>query len=146
VILVSALVLGRGWRDGEEATQLYWSQANCQGPWSECSPDAQWLRRVLAEGGLTDAPPGTGSAVLITREGPSGLFFWAVRPGRSAGSNEYSPYAKLVLVGETQVYTDGVRVFWRAQERHVFLEPPPELELLEKLVRLTNAVPAPAVE
>ncbi|MGH2921712.1 MAG: hypothetical protein ACRDKU_06580 [Gaiellaceae bacterium] len=52
-------------------------------------------------------------------------------------------YAKLVLVEDTQVYTDGVRVVRRAQDRHVFLEPLPELKLLEKLVRLTKALPAP---
>jgi hypothetical protein len=134
VILVGALALGR--------EQRHRSQESCQGPWSECSPDAQWLRRVVLQSGLRDAPPGTGSALLITREGPSGLFMWAVRQGRTAASLE-DFYAKLVLVEDTQVYTDGVRIVWRVQDRHVFLEPPPELKLLEKLVRLTNALPAP---
>jgi hypothetical protein len=134
VIIVSVFALGRG----EDAPQ----REPCQGTSWECSAEAQWLRRVLAEGGLRDAPPGPGSALLITREGPQGLFFWAVRSGRTALPSEFT-YPKLVLVGETQVYSDGVRAVWRAQDRHVYLEPVPELRLLEKLVRLTHSVPAP---
>jgi hypothetical protein len=132
VIIVSAVALGRG----EDAAQ----REPCQGTLWQCSAEAQWLRRVLAEGGLRDVPPGPGSALLVTREGPHGLFFWAVRPGRTALRSEFT-YPKLVLVGETQVYSDGVRAVWRAQDRDIYLEPVPGLTLLEKLVRLTHSVP-----
>jgi hypothetical protein len=146
VVLISAIAVARDTRDGDEAPEPQSSPEDCQGPWSECSPDAQWLRRALPEGGLKDAPPGTGSALLITRDGPSGLFLWAVRPRRPAISIEDSAYTKLVRVGDTPVYTDGVRAVWPAQDRHVYLEPVPELKLLEKLVQLTRVVPAPEVD
>ena len=133
VSIVSAVALGRG----EEAPPGVY----CERTSWECSAEAQWLRRVLAERGLRDAAS-TGSALVINGEGPQGLFFWAVRPGRTELRSR-SPYPKLVLVGETQVYSDGVRAVWRAQDRNVYVEPVPELKMLEELVRLTHAVPAP---
>jgi hypothetical protein len=132
MIVVNVVALGR---DEEAPAGLY-----CERTSWECSAEAQWLRRVLAEGGLRDAPS-TGSALVITREGPQGLFFWAVRPGPTPVRSGFT-YPKLVLVDETQVYSDGVRATWLAQNRHVYLEPVPELKMLEKLVRLTHAVRA----
>jgi hypothetical protein len=127
-------------------------QTSCSGPWSACSPDAQWLREVLAEAGYPDAGPGTGSALVIPSANPSSqTFFTAVR-GRPPDADVYSPYDARPHVGDTAIYGDKVRLVWRAQGRNVyfeplFLDPLPLLDrqLLPQLVRLTQSVPAPAV-
>ena len=127
------------------------SQPSCSGPWSMCSPDAQWLRKVLVEAGYPGAGPGTGSALVIPAANPSSqTFLWAVRSSRPPNPNVYPPYDALPRVGDTAIYGDKVRLVWAAQGRNVYLEPlfldPLPLRdrrLLPQLVRLTQEVPAP---
>jgi len=48
-------------------------------------------------------------------------------------------------VEETLLYDDhDVRLLWQVQGRNVYVEPPPDRELLTRLVRLTQVIPAPA--
>jgi hypothetical protein len=153
-----AVVLAAGalvfvWRAGafrEQPAAPY--QTSCSGPWSVCSPDAQWLRRVLADAGYRGASPGTGSALVIPSANPtSQTFFWAVPSRRAPDPDEYSPYDALPRVGDTTIYGDKVRLVWWVQGRNVYFEPlfldPLPLrdhKLLPQLVRLTQKVPAPA--
>jgi hypothetical protein len=120
------------------------AQLGCEGAWSECAPDARWLRRVLVRGGYGPVGPGTGSAVLIPRERPSPLYFCAVpAPGRRE-PQQHGRYDMVPPIGGTTVYNSGnVRLFWRAQGCTIFLEPPPDPLLVRLLVVLTQVVPAP---
>lgn len=114
----------------------------CQ-PWSECSPDAAWLRRVIRRAGLGKVGPGTGSALVIPGVTPtSARHLWAVQ---SAGQTDpvYQTYRALPEVDGVPIYTDGTRLLWQAQGRNVYLAPPPEQALLARLVRLTIRVEAP---
>jgi len=114
----------------------------CQ-PWSECSPDAAWLRRVLRGAGFGRVGPGTGSALVIPGATPAGdRFLWAVRfVGRP--DPIYRTYRGLPEVDGVSIYTDGTRLLWQVQRRNVYLEPPPERTLVARLVRLTIRVRAP---
>jgi hypothetical protein len=149
-IAAGALVLV--WKTGVFGDQpAAVSQMSCSGPWSACSPDAQWLRRVLAEAGYPEAGPGTGSALVIPSANPSSqTFLWAVRSHRPRVVEVYPSYDRLSRVGHTSIYGDRVRLLWRAQGRFVYFEPlsvdPLPLrdrKLLPQLVRLTQRVPAP---
>ena len=123
-------------------------EQSCSGSWSVCSHDAQWLRNVLAKAGYPNVGPGTGSALVIPSENPSSQrYLWAV-PGPPPDPDVYSPSDELPRVGDTVIYGDKVRLVWRAQRRNVYFEPlflPPLLDrqLLTRLVRLTQEVPAP---
>jgi len=151
-VAIAAGMVALSWKagvfDDQPATRL---QASCSGPWSLCSPNARWLRRVLAEAGYPDAGPGTGSALVIPSENPSSQrFFWAVGSGAPPDPGVYSPSDELPRVGDTVIYGDKVRLVWRAQGRNVyfeplFLEPLVDRKLLIELVRLTQEVPAPEV-
>lgn len=86
--------------------------------------------------------PGTGSALLIPREGPSQLFFWAVRGVGRPDPAAYSRYDGLPRIAGSTVYSDhNVRLRWAAQGRTVYLEPPPDPFLVRLLVVLTQVVP-----
>lgn len=152
-LLIAASVLALAWKSDELGSRTgSGPEPNCTEPWSECSPDAQWLRQVLAKAGYPDAGPGTGSALVIPSENPSSQqFFWAVLPVGPLDREEYSPYNELPRVDDTPIYSDGVRLVWQAQGRNVYFEPlslkpPPDGELVTKLVRFTKVVPAPAPE
>jgi hypothetical protein len=143
--VVAAGVLTLAWRGdsgGESAVRA--QQRGCEGAWSECAPDARWLRRVLARGGYGRVGPGTGSALLIPREGPSSLYLWAVPSVGRPDEDGSAPYDMVPRIGGTTVYNDAdVRLRWNAQGRTVFLEPPPDPFLVRLLVVLTQIVPAP---
>lgn len=123
-------------------------EPSCSGSWSVCSPDARWLRKVLAKAGHPNAGPGTGSALVIPSENPSSQrFLWAV-PGARPDPDVYSPNDELPLADDTAIYGEEVRLVWRAQGWNVYFEPlflPPlaDRQLLPRLVRLTQEVPAP---
>ena len=148
VIATGALALA--WKSGEPAEQpVSRSQPECSEPWSKCSPNADWLREVLAKAVYEDVGPGTGSALVIPDANPSSQwFFKAVRPVGPIDREEYAPYDPLPQVGETVIYgsRSHVRLVWHVQGRNVYIEPPPNRQLLKRLVRLTQVVPAPAPE
>ncbi|HET7856191.1 MAG TPA: hypothetical protein VFL41_07010 [Gaiellaceae bacterium] len=66
----------------------------------------------------------------------------ARRPMAAPGM--YSLYEDLPRVGQTEIYDDhDVRLVWHVRGRAVYLEPPPDRDLLRLLVVLTEVVPAP---
>jgi hypothetical protein len=81
--------------------------------------------------------------LLIPRDGPSALYFWAVSAAGRRDPEPYLRYDEVPPIGGTRVYNSGnVRLFWRAQGRTLFLEPPPDPFLVRLLVVLTQIVPA----
>jgi hypothetical protein len=139
---VAAVVLALVWKGDSGNRAEVRAQPSCDGPWSECSAGARWLRQVLARTGYEKVGPGTGSALVIPAGRTNQQFFWAVR-GVGRPHPAYSAYDKLPRVGVTSIYGDEVRLLWQAQGWNVYLEPPSDPTLLAKLVRLTRAVPAP---
>jgi hypothetical protein len=108
--------------------------ALCTQPWSRCSPDAFWLRRVLAYAGFRDVGQ-TGSALMIPNRRRQWRFIWAT-PG-----TRVDPVYKLTArVDGRAVYSDRVRVTWIVQKRHVWVGPPPTRRLLVRLVRASASV------
>jgi hypothetical protein len=55
----------------------------------------------------------------------------------------YASYDELPRVGATSIHGDGVRLVWQAQGWSVYVEPPPDRDLLRLLVVLTKVVPVP---
>ena len=108
----------------------------CKEPWSRCSPDAFWLRRVLARAGFPH--PGQNGAALIIPAPPQDLnqrFVWA-----TPGTQTWREYRLVSRVDGRPVFSDRVRVFWIVQKRHVWVEPPSARRLLLRLVRASAAV------
>ena len=102
----------------------------CSEPWSRCSPDAVWLRRVLAHAGFRHV--GQDGAALIL---PSQRFVWAT-PGTQVARG----YKVRSRADRRPVYGDGVRVTWIVHRRHVWVEPEPPRKLLVRLVRASLTV------
>jgi hypothetical protein len=109
----------------------------CKEPWSRCSPDAYWLRRVLARAGFPH--PGQNGAALIIPTGrrryPTQRFVWANR-----GIHPESYYRVIARVDGRAVLSDTVTVVWSVQGLHVWIQYPPPRKLLVRLVRATVAV------
>jgi hypothetical protein len=105
----------------------------CSEPWSRCSPDAFWLRRVLAHAGFSHVGQ-TGSALIIPR-GPQWRFVWA-----TSGTRIDPVFELRSGAAGRAVYGDRVRVTWIVQRRHVWVEPPPPRRLLVRLVRASLSV------
>jgi hypothetical protein len=109
----------------------------CTEPWSRCSPDAVWLRRVLAHAGFPH-PRQNGAALIIPtgrRSYPTQRFVWAnrgIRPERF--------YRVVARIGGMPVRSDSVTVVWSVQGLHVWVQYPPPRRLLVQLVRATVAV------
>jgi hypothetical protein len=108
----------------------------CKEPWSRCSPDAFWLRRVLARAGFPH-PDQNGAALIIPAPAKelNQRFVWATR-----GTQTWPEYRLVARVDGRAVYGDRVRVFWIVQKRHVWVEYPPPRRLLVRLVRASVAV------
>jgi hypothetical protein len=102
----------------------------CAEPWSECSPDAFWLRRVLAQAGFPH-PRQNGAALIIQNE----RFVWA-----TPGTRTQPEYRLRWRIDGRGVYGDGVRVTWIVQKRHVWVESPPSRRLLVRIVRASLTV------
>src|SRR5688500_1386355 len=66
------------WRDYSGREAQVGSNPGCEGNWSECAPGALWLREVVARTGYGNANS-AASALLLSTEGPTGLYFWTVR-------------------------------------------------------------------
>jgi hypothetical protein len=108
----------------------------CSEPWSRCSPDAFWLRRVLARAGFPH--PGQNGAALIIPAPAKELnqrFVWATR-----GTQTFREYPLVSRVDGRAVYGTRVRVFWIVQRRHVWVEYAPPRRLLVRLVRASVAI------
>ena len=108
----------------------------CTEPWSRCSPDAFWLRRVLARAGFPH--PDQNGAALIIPAPPSQLnqrFVWA-----TPGTQIWPAYRLVSRVDGRPVYGDRARIVWIVQKRHVWVEYPPPRALLVRLVRASVAV------
>jgi hypothetical protein len=108
----------------------------CREPWSRCSPDAFWLRRVLARAGFPH--PGQNGAALIIPAPPQASnqrFVWA-----TPGMQTWPEYRVVSRVDGRPVYGDRIRVFWIVQRRHVWVEYAPPRKLLIRLVRASIAV------
>jgi hypothetical protein len=109
----------------------------CHEPWSRWSPDAFWLRRVLAHAGFRH--PGQNGAALIiptgSRSYPTQRFVWANRGIRP------EPFYRVVArVDGIPVRSDSVTVVWSVHRLHVWVQYPPPRRLLVRLVRATVAV------
>ena len=108
----------------------------CEAPWSECSPDADWLRRVVARVGHGE-PGSTGSALILPYE-RGWRYLWAnPRRGRGGCGAE----REWASVGATAVCGGPVRVHWDVQGARVWLEPPARGRLLARLVAATRREP-----
>ena len=128
--------------DGGPKRDTAGSGSDCTDGWSSCSPDARWLREVLRRAGH-DVIGETGSALVIPSFGLSAVYVWST--GWHGPGDVFVRYAPLPRLAGTDIYVDrdGIRIKWRAQDRSVWVEPPPERRLLVRLVRLTQAVPPP---
>jgi hypothetical protein len=110
----------------------------CTEPWSRCSPDAVWLRKVLKKVGYRNIGE-TGAALstaLTVGHIRTARYYWVTsgwRPG--------PPYHLLYRVGNTGVYGETVRTVWRAQGVGVWVEPRPSRRTVARLVAATWAMP-----
>ncbi len=93
----------------------------CAEPWARCSPDAFWLRRVIARARFM-AVGDTGSALSFVARcgppcGPAGEWnVWA-----APGTRRHPVYRLVRRVDGRVVYGDGVRIVWIVQKRAVWL-------------------------
>jgi len=110
----------------------------CSEPWSKCSSDAQWLRRVLARVGYRNIGD-TGSALttpIVVGHVRQLRYDWA-----TSAWLPKPPYRRLYKVGDTTVYGDhDVRIVWSVQGVGVWVEPPPSRRTVARLVVATRAV------
>jgi hypothetical protein len=130
-IAAASFLLGLSAAIGEPES----STPGCE-PWARCSPDAAWLRRVLASIGYPNAGD-TGSALVVGGGGAdrrAQRFIWAT-PGGGSGCGSGDHWAR---VGKVEVCGSAVRVHWQAQGRRVWFEPPDRL--LRPLVRASLRV------
>jgi hypothetical protein len=153
VALAAACALALVWRDysGREAevrkdysgreAQVR-SIPGCEGNWSECAPGALWLRDVVARTGYGNVNA-AASALLLSTEGLTGLYFWTVRDVSRRNPPACSPYAELPRVGKTEICGNRGFLSWHVQGWKVFLKPAPDPHRLAQLVRFTEIVPAP---
>lgn len=133
VIVASSFLLGMSAGAGGETER---PRRECE-PWASCSPDAAWLRRVLASIGHPNVGD-TGSALVVGGCGADGraqCFVWAT-PGSGSGCGWRDHWTKL---GAVEVCGSAVRVRWEAQGRRIWLEPPDRLVF--PLVRASLRVP-----
>ena len=107
-------------------------------PWSTCSPDARWLRTVLRRAGYRQVAA-TGSALTtpFTLNGGRQLRYYWATPGKQIDS----AYKPLYRSGSVTVFGDGVRVVWRTQDAHVWIEPVPPRAAANRVVAASRAVP-----
>lgn len=115
------------------------SRGACTEPWSTCSPDARWLRRVLARTGHAHGVSANGAALVVWfARGAQRLerFVWT-----TPGTRIDPAYRPLYRVAGTPVFSDGTRVVWRAQGARIWVEPPPGRRAAARLVVASKTVP-----
>ncbi len=107
--------------------------------WS-CSPDAAWLRKVLARAGYWDVGA-TGSALETVTAARKQRYFWTT----PASSSSARGLPEVNRVAGVRVYSDGVKQAWRAQGRLVWVHAPLANVALAELVRASLSISAPRI-
>jgi hypothetical protein len=135
LVIAATLVASGGASEVKAAAD---ARVRCTEPWSRCSPDAVWLRKVLKSVGYHKIGETAAALTTVLTVGHIRTlrYYWVTSGGRPG-----APYRLLYRVGDTGVYGDNVRTWWRAQGVRVWVEPRPHRRIVARLVAATRAMP-----